>query len=93
MRGDDGMHIEDPRWDTYEQRFRALAEQIELQKGPQPELASAEVHLFLYGENAMTPEQEFETLERLEQNKAQLKGTAILTAYWEDVVLYLPSSI
>lgn len=86
------MHIEDPRWETYEQRFRALAEQIELQKGPQPELASAELHLFLYGENAMTPEQEFEVLERFEREPARLKGTAILTAYWEDIVLYLQAS-
>jgi hypothetical protein len=84
------MNIEDPRWEEYETRFRDLAEQVALQKGPQPELASAELHLCLYGENAMTPEQEFETLDRFQQSVDQLKGTEISTSYWEDVVLYLP---
>jgi hypothetical protein len=86
----DVMNVEDPRWDEYEARFRELAERVELQKGPQPELASAQLHLCLYGDNAMTPEQEFDVLDQFEQRASQLKGTEILTAYWEDVVLYLP---
>ena len=84
------MNIEDPRWDEYEARFRQLAEHVELQKGPQPEVASAELHLCLYGDNAMSPEQEFDALNRFEKSMEQVKGTEILTAYWEDVVLYLP---
>jgi hypothetical protein len=84
------MHIEDPRWEEYEQRFRTLTEQIDLHKGPHAELASSTIHLFLYGENAMTPEQEFETLSKLEQEVKSLKGVEILTSYWEDLVLYLP---
>jgi hypothetical protein len=84
------MHIEDPKWEEYERRFRALTEQIDMHKGPQAELASSTIHLFLYGENAMTPEQEFETLEKLEQGLERLKGVEILTSYWEDLVLYLP---
>ena len=82
------MNIEDPRWDEYETRFRALAETIDLQKGPQLELASAKVMLFLYGENGLTPDQEFDMLARLEQSKEPIKGTEMLTSYWEDIVLY-----
>ena len=84
------MHIEDPRWDEYENRFRALAERVGLKKGPQAEAASAELMLCLYGDNGLTPEQEFEVLGRLEQAEDRLKGTEVLTAYWEDLLLYLP---
>ncbi len=87
------MNIEDPQWEAYETRFRALAEQVEIHKGPQPELASAEILLFLYGENGLTVEQEFETLTRLEQSLPQLKGAEMLTSYWEDIVLYLPVKV
>ncbi len=86
------MDIENPYWEEYERRFRALAEQVELHKGPQADLASAELLLFLYGENAMTPEQELETLAKLEQEAGRLKGVEMLTAYWEDIGLYLPYS-
>lgn len=84
------MNIEDPRWEAYENRFRSLAENVDLQKGPQPELASAQLLLCLYGDNALTPDQEFEALDRLAQALPQLKGTEMQTAYWEDIVLYLP---
>jgi hypothetical protein len=84
------MNIEDPCWDDYETRFRALAERVDMQKGPQPELASAQLFLCLYGDNGLAPEQEFDALSRLEQVADRLKGTVILTAYWEDLVLYLP---
>lgn len=84
------MHIEDPRWEEYENRFREVAERVNMQKGPQPEVASAQLFLCLYGDNGLTPEQEFEALARLEQQVEQLRGTTILTAYWEDLVLYLP---
>ncbi|WP_303673971.1 hypothetical protein [Vampirovibrio chlorellavorus] len=84
------MDIEDPRWEEYEARFRALAEAVGVAKGPQPELASAEMMLFLYGENGLAPEQEFDMLAKLEVKAADLKGTEMQTAYWEDIVLYLP---
>jgi hypothetical protein len=84
------MNIEDPRWEEYESRFRALAGQLDLHKGAQPELASSTLHLFLYGDNAMTPEQEFDVLARFERESTNLKGVEILTSYWEDLVLYLP---
>lgn len=82
------MDINDPNWETYETRFRHLAEQIELHKGPQPELAAAETMLFLYGENALTPAEEFATLAQLEGQMERLKGATMLTSYWEDIVLY-----
>lgn len=84
------MNIEDSRWEAYERRFRALAEDITLHQGPQPELASSAMLLCLYGDNAMTSDQEFETLAEMEKAKADLKGAAIETSYWEDIVLYLP---
>lgn len=84
------MNVEDPRWEEYETQFRALAEEVELQKGPQAELACSELFLCLYGDNALEPEQEFEVLEQLRQVKDKLKGTAMQTAYWEDIVLYIP---
>lgn len=83
------MHIEDPRWDEYERRFRAIAKKIELHKGPHPEVASAQVHLCLYGENGLTPEKEFAMLAKLEESPNAVKGIEILTSYWEDLVLYL----
>jgi hypothetical protein len=84
------MNIEDPRWEEYENRFRALAERVDMQKGPQPEVASAQLFLCLYGDNALTPEQEFDVLTRLEKEADHLRGTSILTAYWEDLFLYIP---
>lgn len=87
------MDIENPRWEEYENRFRALADSVEITKGPQPELASAEEMLFLYGENGMTPEQEFDLLGKLEKQAGNLKGTTMLTSYWEDIVLYLPAEV
>lgn len=84
------MDIEDSRWEEYENRFRALAERVELQKGPQKELASAEMLLFLYGENGLSADQEFEMLARLEQAADCLKGATMQTAYWEDIALYTP---
>jgi hypothetical protein len=83
------MNIEDPRWEEYETRFRALAEQVKMHKGPQAELASTEHYLFLYGENGLNPEQEFELLSRFEQSPERLRGVEVLTSYWEDMALYL----
>lgn len=86
------MHTDDPHWEEYERRFRALAELADTQRGPRPELASASLYLCLYGDNALPPEEEMAILSRLEQAADQLKGTEISTAYWEDIVLYLPGN-
>lgn len=84
------MHIEDPRWEEYEARFRGLMAQVTLHRGPLPELASAEQHLCLYGDNALSPEEEFAMLSRFEAQPEQVRGVEMLTSYWEDVVLYIP---
>lgn len=84
------MDIEDPHWPEYERRFRDLAERADVVKAPRPELASASLYLCLYGDNALPPEEEMRILERLEHTADRLKGTEISTAYWEDIVLYLP---
>lgn len=84
------MDIEDPHWEEYETRFMALADRVELHKGPDTDLASADLLLFLYGDNGLQPEEEFRVLEKLEQQPDQLKGLSMTTSYWEDLVLYLP---
>jgi hypothetical protein len=84
------VDIESPQWEEYETRFRALAEQLSMHKGPDPNLPKAKIHLCLYGENGLTPEQEFALLDRLEQQAAQIRGVEIQTSYWEDLVLFLP---
>jgi hypothetical protein len=87
------MDIENPQFETYEQRFRKLAEQAECHKGSQPEIASSRYHLCLYGENGMTPEEEFDLLAQLEKKAdAGLKCASIETYYWEDLVLYIPET-
>lgn len=84
------MDTEDPRWEEYESRFRTLAEGVNIQKGPQAELGSAQAHLFLYGENGLSPEDEMATLDRFERERERLKGLEIMTSYWEDMALYIP---
>jgi hypothetical protein len=83
------MNIDDPHWEDYERRFRALAEEIPLHKGADLDLGKAKIHLCLYGENGLEPEQELEILNRLEKDPSQLKGLEMTTSYWEDLVLYL----
>lgn len=85
------MDIEDSHWDAYEARFRKLAEDIPLHKGPLPELASAHIFLCLYGDNGLSPEKELDILSQLEQQHERVKGVEMLTAYWEDIVLYIPA--
>ena len=86
------MDIEHPRFEEYEQRFRALAENVSMQKGAQPEMASARLLLFLYGENGLPPEEEFKLLATLENHGDELKGATIITSYWEDIALYVPGA-
>lgn len=83
------MNIEDPRFEEYEARFRTLAERVGLQKGPQAELASAQQHLFLYGDNGASPDEELATLAQFERMPERLCGLEMLTGYWEDIALYV----
>jgi hypothetical protein len=84
------MHIEESHWEEYEHRFRALAEDVPVKKGPHPEMASSQLLLCLYGDNGLEPEQELAMLSQLEAVKSQLFCVEMSTAYWEDLVLYLP---
>lgn len=87
------MDINDTHWEAYETRFRALAEEVPMHKGAMPELASSSVMLCLYGENALSPDQEFDMLAQLEkavQEKQPVGCVEMLTSYWEDLVLFLP---
>ncbi len=83
------MNIEDPQWDAYETRFRAISDNLALHKGPVPEIANATIMLCLYGDNGMSVEEEFDTLMQLEARPADIKGLEMLTSYWEDIVLYI----
>lgn len=86
------MDINDPRFEEYQTRFEALAEQVEDGKsGPQPEIGSAKYFLCLYGENGLPPEEEFELLQTLKEHLEDgLQKTTIQTSQWEDIILYLP---
>jgi hypothetical protein len=85
------MDIEDPRFEAYEKRFRELADQAELVKVAQPSLNRAQYYLCLYGENGLTPEEEFEFLDKmgLEAGK-NLKRIEVESDIWQDIVLFVP---
>lgn len=84
------MDINHPRFEEYQTRFEALADMVVTQKGAQPELASAKMMLCLYGDNGLSPEDEFAQLEKLEDHLGQgLKHLEMATNYWHDVILYV----
>lgn len=85
------MDVENPQFAQYEARFRQLADRVERLKGADPAIASAKYLLCLYGENGLSPEDEFEMLARLEGYADDgLKCAEVETYYWEDLVLYVP---
>jgi len=85
------MDVNDPRFEAYQSRFEEIAQRVEGLKGPQPDISAARIRLCLYGENLMSPQEEFETLEMLcAKVESGLKKATIQTGYWEDVILYLP---
>jgi len=85
------MNVEHPRFPEYQEKFEALANKVDGQKGPQPEISSAHLFLCLYGDNAMNPEEEFAMLAELAQHVGEgLQKTTIQTAYWEELILYVP---
>ena len=84
------MNIEDPRWEAYEARFTEVAALAEHVEGRPPAQASAEMLLFLYGENGLPPEEEFAMLERMQARAADLKRVEVETSYWQDTALFVP---
>lgn len=83
------MDIESARWDEWEARFMALAAQAETVPAGSS-LKNAAHYLCLYGENGLTPEEEFAELEALGQWSDRLKKVEIETGYWQDTVLFVP---
>jgi hypothetical protein len=84
------MDVNDPRFETYEQRFRALADAATLVKVAEPSLNATRCYLFLYGENGLTPEEEFEVLDKLaSEPPEQLKRLEVDTDYWQDIALFV----
>lgn len=85
------MDTEHAQWDQYQARFEEVAELAEDVDGPAPEIASAKLFICLYGENGMSPEDEFTMLDNLEKYIGEgLKRVDVRTAYWEDTVLFVP---
>lgn len=85
------MNVEHPRFAEFQQKFEELANNIDGQKGPQPEISSAHLFLCLYGDNAMSVEEEFTALAELASHRDKgLQKTTIQTAYWEEIILYVP---
>jgi hypothetical protein len=85
------MDIEDPRFEAFEARFRELVEQSELVPPPRPALGSAKAYLCLYGENGLSPDEEFAVLEQLaEEAGRNLKRVEVDTDYWQNIVLFVP---
>jgi hypothetical protein len=93
------MDVQDPRFETYERRFMALAEEALVWEGAKPALDQS-LYLCLYGDNGLSPDDEFELLERL--NTAHLSTEAsthrlwrldIEADYYQDVILFLAAPV
>ncbi len=87
------MNYEAPQWEDWENRFRQLAEQATLVTGTAEaaKIRGAKHYLCLYGDNGLTPDEEFAELERMSSQTSQLKRVEVDTSYWQDTVLFVPS--
>jgi hypothetical protein len=81
---------------TYEADFQAFAEEVEAWEEPaKPVLTAMPLFLCLYGENGLTPEQEFETLETIktifQQTPEKVKKLDIEATnhYWQETILFV----
>lgn len=83
------MDTESPRWDEWEEQFTRLAEQAEPVSAT-PTLKNSQHYLCLYGDNGLSPEEEFAELKQMEQRASQLHKVEIDTGYWLDTVLFVP---
>ncbi|MEB3206748.1 MAG: hypothetical protein VKK59_05310 [Vampirovibrionales bacterium] len=87
------MDVHDPQWSLYEERFLALAAMADLTSGAKPAVGSTRLYLCLYGENGLTPCQEFATLQELAQVAAEspqkLRKIEVETSYWQEIILYV----
>ncbi|MBY0450330.1 MAG: hypothetical protein K2X01_06880 [Cyanobacteria bacterium] len=85
------MNTEHPDWDTFYTRFQSLIEHA-TRVDKAPPLDRCRLYLCLYGENGLSPEEEFSFLDLLAQagKDGLLKRVEIETSYWQDVVLFIP---
>jgi hypothetical protein len=81
---------------TYETDFQAFAEELEAWEQPaKPVLSNMAVFLCLYGENGLTPEEEFETLAHIKAVYAQTPEKVmklqveVTNHYWEETILFI----
>jgi hypothetical protein len=81
---------------TYEATFQALADVVDPWEAPtKPVLSAMPLFLCLYGENGLTPEEEFETLARIqatfEQTPEKVKKLEIEAShqYWQETILFI----
>ena len=86
------MDINTPQFEAFEERFQALAEDVEEHEGPNSDLGSTQLFLCLYGENGIDdPEEELALLKKLEEApREQLRKIEVDKDYWQDIVLFLP---
>ena len=86
------MDINHPQFDDYREQFEELADCVVADKGPQNDIASTSLFLCLYGDNGMDVDAEFSMLKELETYMGKgLKRADVETAYWQEVVLYVPA--
>lgn len=81
------MDIESPNFERWEAEFTQLAETVPLAVNKQL-LASANMHLTLYGDNALSEEQEFLELEKMKLLKDQLQKVVVDTDFWQNIYLF-----
>lgn len=83
------MDVESEYWDEWENRFITLADKA--RKVPITQnLKGSRHYLCLYGDNGLTPEEEFAELETMAQHPDELKKVEVDTSYWQDTVLFIP---
>lgn len=85
------VDVNHPRFEEYDHRFRALAEQAELVERANPSLNACRYYICLYGENGLSPEEEFAFLEELNSFVGKdLKRIEVDMDLWQDIVLFVP---
>jgi hypothetical protein len=85
------MDVEHPSFAEYEARFMALAAPVDEWQGPKPALDTMTLFLCLYGENGLSPEEEFDCLDTLASNPPErLKKLVVDCDYWQEQILILP---
>jgi len=81
------MDLESPHWDEWETQFNQLADQAQVAEN-KSELASAKMHLILFGNNGLTEEEELAELKNFATMPDQLKKVVVETDYWQNIYLF-----